>query len=281
MLMLRKEWHVLGTEVKKLFVREWLPEGAAAKACVLIIHGHGEHGERYNHVAEKMTDAGFAVVVYDLLGHGRSEGKRGHMSAMSAAIDDALRVMDDIQENHGDLPIIVYGHSMGGNIALNCALRRKPDIAGLILSSPWLRLAFKPPAVKEWIGKAVARILPTLSMSTGLKERDLFRPSDLNIPSMTEDSLSHTTITPRAYLEVQQAGEWALKHAEELQAPLLLLHGSGDNITSFDASAGLARKLVDRCEWIPCEDGRHELHNDVGSGEVIDRMIVWINNRLS
>lgn len=279
--MLREEWHVLGTEAKKLYVRVWLPDTGRPRALILIVHGHGEHGERYRYVAERMTSAGFAVAAYDLQGHGRSEGKRGHMSAMDAAIDDTLRVMEEVRERCADIPVVLYGHSMGGNIALNCALRRKPDIEALILTSPWLKLAFNPPAIKEWIGKGVARVLPTLPMSTGLKPEDLFRPSDLDIPPITDDPLNHTTITPRAYMEVQSAGEWALRNGAELSVPLLLLHGNSDRITSFEASRRLASDLGSRCDWQPREGGLHELHNDKDGRVTIDLIIDWIHQRLS
>ncbi|MFD0589866.1 alpha/beta hydrolase [Paenibacillus sp. GCM10027627] len=278
--MLREQWVALGTEAKNIYVREWLPESTRPKAVVLIVHGHGEHGERYQYVAEQLTAADFAVVALDQLGHGRSEGKRGHMSAMSAAIDDVIRIMDEAVERHPGLPFFLYGHSMGGNIALNCAIRRKPEIKGLILTSPWLRLAFKPNAIKEWLGRGVAAVFPSLPMSSGLKPDDLFRPSDLGIRPLHEDPLNHTTITPRTYLEVQAAGEWALRHGKELHVPLLLMHGTSDRVTSYSASKELAESLPGKCEWHSMDDGLHELHNDAGGRERVALVVDWMERQL-
>src|SRR5690606_693305 len=151
------------------------------------------------------------------------------------------------------------------NIALNCAIRTKPAIRGLILTSPWLRLAFKPPAVKEWIGRRLASIWPTLPMSTGLKEEDLFHNDGTEaskLLSMKSDPLCHTTLTPRAFIEIQDAGEWAIKHGSDLHVPLLLLYGTSDRITSFVASEELANRMKGGCDWQPWRDGLHELHND-------------------
>lgn len=278
--MERKEWLTLGAKAKSIYVREWLPASGQPKAIVCIIHGQGEHGERYRGVAEQMTEAGYIVVAYDQLGHGRSEGKRGHISAMSAAIDDAMRLMEEAKDRHPGLPMMLYGHSMGGNIALNCALQRKPEIIGLILTSPWLKLAFKPSAVKEWLGRYVAFLLPTLPMSTGLKSEDLFRPSELCIPPIQDDPLNHTTITPKAYLEVQSSGEWALRHGHELHVPLLLMHGTADRVTSFKASKELADSLQERCEWHAKEGGLHELHNDKDGKESIRFIVEWMERQL-
>lgn len=279
--MLRKEWHVLGSEARSLYVRGWQPAEKRAKGIVLIVHGHGEHGERYSFVAKEMTEAGYIVIAFDLQGHGRSEGKRGHMRAMNATIDDVVKVMEDARDRHRDLPIVLYGHSMGGNIALNCALRRKPDIQALILTSPWLRLAFRPPAIKEWLGRGAAIILPTLPMSTGLKQEDLFRQSELGIPPIADDPLNHSIITPRAYIEVQSAGEWALQNGSELHVPLMLLHGNADRVTSYDASKQLADELGIRCNWFAREGGLHELHNDVDGNETVGIIVNWIDRQLS
>lgn len=279
--MLREEWQSQGTSGRKLFVREWSPDGSLPKAVVVIVHGHGEHGERYRHVAERMTDSELVVVGYDLQGHGRSEGVRGHIVSMDETIDDAMAVLAEARERHPGLPVFLYGHSMGGNIALNTAIRRRPDLQALIISSPWLRLAFKPPAVKEWLGRGVAKLWPALSMASGLKPEDLFRPSDLNILPIQEDPLSHTTITPKAYLEVQQAGEWALRNGRQLTMPLLLLHGEADRVTSYESSKQLTASLGGRCEWISVEGGLHELHNDVGGERTIGAIIDWIHRQLA
>jgi alpha-beta hydrolase superfamily lysophospholipase len=203
---------------------------------------------------------------------------------MEAAIADMTVMLEQCAKRHPDAPIFLYGHSMGGNIALNCALRTKPAIEGLILTSPWLRLAFKPPAVKEWIGRGLSSIWPSMPMSTGLKEEDLFLQdgSERKLRlSMKGDSLSHTTLTPKAYVEIHDAGEWAIKHGAELHVPLLLLHGTEDRITSFEASRQLAEAAGDGCLWRPWQGGLHELHNDSQGDETITYIMAWMNDKLN
>ncbi|QNK56252.1 alpha/beta hydrolase [Paenibacillus sp. PAMC21692] len=279
----RTEWRVLGTGVNDLFVREWLPAAGKPKAVICLAHGHGEHGERYAHVAKELAADGYAIIAYDHYGHGRSQGKRGHMLSMEAAIADLTLMLEQCAKRHVEIPIFLYGHSMGGNIALNCAIRTKPDLAGLVLTSPWLRLAFKPPAVKEWLGRRLATFWPALPMSTGLKEEDLFRQNGTEASrsrSMKGDPLSHTTITPRAFTEIQDAGEWAIKHGNELHVPLLLLHGTADRVTSYAASKELADGMREGCDWNSWQDGLHELHNDLQGGEAIACIKAWMNDKL-
>ncbi|WP_424767367.1 lysophospholipase [Paenibacillus sp. sgz302251] len=280
MQMQRKEWEFSGTEDAVLFVREWRPLDREVRAVVCLLHGLGEHGDRYGHVAEHMTEAGFALIAFDQHGHGRSSGKRGHLLSLEAAASDAARIIEAAGQRHPGVPVFLYGHSMGGNVALNCALRFKPPIRGLILTSPWLRLAFKPNQGMDWIGRRLVKWMPMLQLQTGLKPEDLFRPGYAKASPIKDDPFSHTNTTLRTYIEVGAGGEWALAHADRLQVPMLLLHGSTDRITSFEASRQLADRLGRQCEWRLWEGGYHELHNDVQGEQAILEIIDWLERQL-
>ncbi len=282
MRMLRLERRLKGVGEAQLYVREWLPDSAddtEVKAVVCVLHGMGEHGERFSHVAERLTSHGFAVVAMDQFGHGHSSGKRGHMLSIEATISEAGLMIADAGSRHPGLPLFLYGHSMGGNIALNCALRLHPKLTGLILSSPWLRLAFQPPEVKLWLARRLASIVPALQQSTGLKTGDLYRSGNPHAASIVNDELYHKKITVRTFNEIQRAGEWAIEHIDEIDVPVLIIHGTADRITSFQASKELAARLGERCAWLPVEGGYHELHNDIDGEHTIVQMIDWIDRR--
>ena len=61
----------------RLKVQRW-NEIQAPTRSLIIIHGLGEHQDRYKHVAAHFSKDGFQVYSYDQRGHGQSEGKRGH-----------------------------------------------------------------------------------------------------------------------------------------------------------------------------------------------------------
>ncbi|WP_029192350.1 alpha/beta hydrolase [Paenibacillus harenae] len=277
--MRREEWKIIGAKATELFVREWQPDVQRARAVVCIVHGIGEHGDRYGHVASSMTEAGFAVIALDLHGHGRSSGKRGHIHSLGAAASDAALIIEAAEDRHPGVPVFLYGHSMGGNVALSCALRYKPQIRGLILTSPWLRLAFKPNPAVEWIGRKLARVMPALQQSTGLNPADLYRPG-YPAAAPIADPLCHTKITLRTYTEIAAGGEWALSHSDLLHVPLLLMHGTSDRITSFEASRQLAESLGGQCRFAVSEGGYHELHNDSDGEKTIAGIINWIELQL-
>lgn len=278
--MLRDEWVITGAKGSQIFLREWKSETIETKAVVCLVHGMGEHGDRYGHVAAQLTAAGFVLIALDQQGHGRSSGKRGHLHSLGAAVSDAALMIEEAGKRHPGTPIFLYGHSMGGNVALNCALRLQPPIRGLILTSPWLQLAFKPHPAVEWFGRKLVAVVPKMHQSTGLNPADLFRPGyDLAAP-IVEDPLCHTKITLQTYMEITAAGEWAIAHASSLQVPLLLMHGTSDRVTSFEASALVAERIGDQCYFRRWDGGYHELHNDLEGKEAVQELIDWLEEQL-
>lgn len=276
--MREEEWELSARDGQRLYARTWLPDGAPAQAAVCLVHGMGEHSGRYRTVAERLTEAGFAVLAYDQRGHGRSPGPRGHAPSIGALAADAAVLIDAAGAMRPGLPRILYGHSMGANVALNAALRLAPPVSGLVLSSPWLRLAMNTPAPKLWLGRAIARIWPQFAQSTGIRAADLFRP-DRPPDSYAPDPLSHKRITAGMFTALEAAGEWALANAGLLRVPLLLMHGTADRITSFEASRELAARVGTSARFLPFEGGYHELHNDLEREEVLNVMAAWIKAR--
>ena len=128
------------------YVRAWLGAARPPKAAIMLVHGHGEHVARYDHVAAALTEKGYAMLGFDLRGHGKSGGPRGHTPSYDALMDDIASFSQQTDQRYAGLPRFLYGHSLGGNLVLNYALRRKPDLHGVIATGPWLKLAFDPPA---------------------------------------------------------------------------------------------------------------------------------------
>ena len=109
------------------------------KAVVILIHGMGEYARRYERsVIPALHQASIRVLCFDQFGHGRSSGKRGAHPGFEILLDCVNHVITLESSRNSDLPVILYGHSMGGNVAANYALRRPGKIDGLILTSPFL-----------------------------------------------------------------------------------------------------------------------------------------------
>ena len=118
-----------------LATKTWTPEGTPT-AAVLVVHGFAEHVGRYEHVAAKLTEAGYLVHAYDLRGHGRSSGTRGHMESLDGLLADLGVAHGDLAAAHPDLPIVLLGHSIGGADRCWPTWRASPPTASMPRWSP-------------------------------------------------------------------------------------------------------------------------------------------------
>jgi len=273
------------------YFQGWQPEGAP-KAVICLVHGLGEHTGRYAHVAATLNAAGYAVLGFDLRGHGKSEGLRGHTPTYDALMDDIGRLLDEAEARYPGKPRFLYGHSLGGNLVLNYALRRHltpiplssqerggggrgASVTGVISTSPGLRVATPPPALQVLLAKVMNKLNPGMQMANGLALDGLARDPEV-IRAYTSDPLVHNKISVRLALGMLEAGEWALAHAAEFPVPLLLVHGSADKLTSAAASQEFAAKVRGDCTLRIWDGFYHETHNEPEKAEVLGDMVEWL-----
>lgn len=262
----------------KFYVLGWEPD-QKPKAVVYLIHGHGEHVGRFAHVGEAFTKAGYVLVGFDARGHGKSGGPRGHTPSYDALMDDIADFMAQMETRYPGLPRFLYGHSMGGNEVINFALRRKPSLVGVIATDPWLKLAFDPPAMQVLLGRMMNNIAPGFTQKSGLDTAALSRNPNV-VKAYNDDPLVHDKISARLYIGMYESGLWALDHAAEFPLPLLLMHGTGDRLTSSEASRQFAERGGKNITWRAWDGFYHEIHNEPEKAEVIKVMIDWLNAHL-
>ena len=262
-----------------LLGRIWQTTGKP-KGIVNLVHGLGEHSGRYAHVAEALTKAGYNLIGFDLRGHGLSEGPLGHTPDYEHIMDDVALFMQKSNEFFGsDHPNFLYGHSLGGTIVLNYALRRKPNLNGVISTDPALRLSFEPPKIKLVLGKIMANLMPTFSMNNALDVNALARDAAI-VKAYQDDVLVHDRLSAKLVMELFDSGKYALEHTADWTLPLLLMHGSEDRISSCQASEEFAQKAGDIVTFKQWDGFYHEIHNDFGKEEVIAFMIDWLNGHI-
>ncbi len=269
----------------------WQPE-TSSRAVVCLVHGLGEHTGRYAHVAAVLNDAGYAVLGFDLRGHGKSGGKRGHTPTYDTLMDDIAHLLDEAATRYPGLPRFLYGHSLGGNLVINYALRRcsfatdtvtlsaaeqSRRVSGVIATSPGLRVANPLPPLQVTLAKVMNKLQPGMQMANGLALDGLARDPEV-IRAYTNDPLVHNKISVRLATGMLDAGEWALAHAAEFPLPLLLVHGTKDILTSAKASEEFAaRAPASRCTLKLWEGFYHETHNEPEKAEVLAYMVDWLN----
>lgn len=249
---------------------------------VCLIHGIGEYAGRFRRVTEAMGRAGIAVVSMDLRGHGRSEGARGHCAPRQEVLKDMDALMETVQEFYPSLPLILYGHSMGGNLTLDYRCRGTyNDLpAAYVITSPWLRLVHPIPRPIYHTVKALAHVAPTMTF------RAAARPEDLGNPAYVLPYLQDPLVHPRVsmlcacdgYLTGQALETGTLEdNGRAGQIPCLLLHGTLDKICDIEGSRRFAaRQNPDFFTFEEIPGGYHELHNGTPEGKTGDEIIQHI-----
>ena len=268
----------------QLFIRENTPPPDSLgtsqyKSIICLIHGFGEHSGRYAHVADFFNKQGYAVVAMDNRGHGKSEGKRGHAPSFESYLDDIEVFLTDTKQRLNDVPMFLYGHSMGGNLVLNYALRRKPTILrGLVATSPWIQLAFEPKPIMITMGKIMRSIVPTFSQSSGLDANTISRDKAV-VDAYINDPLVHSTITASAGMGMTDAAAFLNTYSGAMPIPTLMVHGTADGLISQPASEAFSKRVsnVDYKKW----DGLfHETHNEPEKLEVLNYILGWLDSKV-
>jgi alpha-beta hydrolase superfamily lysophospholipase len=255
-----------------LYVRVWrAPE---AKATVLVSHGHGEHGGRYEHVAARLNREGWDVIVPDHRGHGQSGGVRGHVLRWAEYAEDLDMAARKLAAP--GLPWALIGHSMGGLIAVDYALTHQTKLKALVLSSPLLKLAFPVPPLKAIVGRALSNLIPALNLPTGLDSKAVSRDASV-VAAYEADKLVHDRASTRWFTEMVSALAQAEKRAGELQIPVLVFHAGGDQLTDPEGSRVFFKNLTAKERHFKEWPGLyHEIFNEPEKEQVFDEMIAWL-----
>jgi len=247
------------------------------RGVVILVHGLGDHGGRLAHIGAALVEARFSVLTPDMRGSGRSDGQRGYAPSYDQLIDE-LDEWVAWTKGLGAGAVVLYGQSMGANLAARVALRRADgDLAGLVLSSPLLRLARRPPRWKLVVGQFARRLSPRLSMHTGIVSDQLTADPEL-VAQVRADPLRHRRITPPVFFGMVESGEYILAHASQLTLPMLIMHGQLDSIASLEAGQELAERTAPHSRWVYWPGARHELHNDCDRAAVIATVIDWLES---
>ena len=258
----------------KLFFSLWKPS-TKPRAIICIVHGLGEHSGRYQEWAEKFTTCGYVVCAIDYRGHGKASGKRGH-ARYKRLYEDVDCLLNEAGNHFPGIPKILYGHSLGGSIALNFLIDRQPKLTGIIITSPWMRLTFQPELWKLLAVRVFKILLPRLTINNNLDANDLSRDNNIAI-KYNSDPLVHNKISLQLIYDAIQYGKLLIGKGYRINIPLLLMHGTSDKITFCKSSELFVRNTGRYTTYKFWNNGSHELHNDIIKNEVFEFVTTWLN----
>jgi alpha-beta hydrolase superfamily lysophospholipase len=258
----------------QLFFRHW--EAQAPRAVVVLAHGMGEHTGRYAGMAEHFGKRGIAMLGADFPGFGRSSGKRGHAPGLDTLLDTLDIVLERAASAYPGVPVFLLGQSMGGLLALTYALDRKPSLAGILATSPWIRVRKMPPPPVMALARLMRRVYPSYTQSNGLDPRDFSRDPAV-AAAYREDPLTHDRVSAGIGFSLLEAGLRIDVLEGPFPFPLLLTHGTADPLTDPSATEALSRRLTGPVTLRLWDGFYHETHLEPEKGEVLDFLANWID----
>lgn len=265
-----------GCHARRIVWESWSPAGDQPhRGVVTLAHGYGEHMGRYEHVAARLTAAGFQVYALDHHGHGRSEGARGKVSLADAVTDlDELIVSVAIEHNPG-LPQFLLGHSMGGAIALRYAMRFQQRLGGLVVTAPLAAVDGGP--VLQALARALGVIVPWLPVNAvdpALVSRD-----PAVVQAYVADPLNyHGRISASVAREFILNTRSLPQDVRAITLPTLLLWGDHDRLCPPRGSEAVAAKIGSEDLTTKAYPGLvHEIMNEPEQAQVLDDIVAWLD----
>ncbi|MBW2031595.1 MAG: lysophospholipase [Deltaproteobacteria bacterium] len=230
---------------------------------IAIVHGIGEHSGRYGNVVDTLLPKGISIWALDLRGHGKSEGKRGHIRSFDEYISDVLSLIHTIKEKKGDdTKCFLLGHSMGGLVAICFGLKYPDLIDGLIVSSPALGLAVEVPTVKRVLGNLMSRVFPSFTMANGLDVSMLSHDEQV-VKAYIKDPLVHDRVSARWFTEILNAMEYVNSSVTKFKIPILMQIARDDHLTDPLVSEEFFERLTVRDKTLRVYEGLyHEIYNE-------------------
>ncbi|OGB35283.1 MAG: alpha/beta hydrolase [Burkholderiales bacterium RIFCSPLOWO2_12_FULL_61_40] len=262
-----------------IVIQDWpLEAEVALRGVVVIVHGLGEHAGRYEHVARRLNQWGFAVRGYDQCGHGESGGVRGGLPTDTRLLDDLADIVDSTRAHMAKgTPLILLGHSLGGLVVARFVALAVRPVDGVVLSSPALDPGLS--GFQKWLVAVLPRIVPDLRVGNGLKPQFISHDPAV-VAAYQADRLVHDRISARLALFIATTGPSTIAMAGQWTVPTLLLYAGDDRLVNPQGSRAFAAAAP--AQWVRavCFDRLyHEIFNESDATPVFDTLKAWLDQR--
>lgn len=277
MAVKRFESHVQGSKGHELHLQAWVPD--EIRGNILITHGQAEHSDCYQRLAEELAREGWRVFAWDLIGHGRSEGRRGYVDHFSTYVKDLATVVKHLrQHNEIKKPFILFAHSMGGLITMEALLDEDlGEVSAAVFSSPAFGFAIEVPPAKKLLAQVANRLFPQLTVYNEVSYNVLSRDEEM-LRHYERDTLRHSRISSAAFYGLLEGFERILKDAHLIQIPVFFQLPGEDQLISTPASKEVFEKLPNPKNRIEIyHESFHEIYNDLDRERVISDLKNFIN----
>lgn len=295
----------------EIYLRQWKKESTKPRAIVQIAHGMAEHIGRYHHFAQFLLDKNIFVIGNDHRGHGKTGERMGvfgyfaEKDGFDRVVTDLRNVTKYIKKQFPNIPLFLFGHSLGSFLTRRYIQIYNDDVDGVILSgtggNPRLTLKIGKTLAKyeKWkIGKKEPSHLMNRivfgSYNKGFENvKSKFTWLSRN-EKVVEDYLADPYcgfICSASFFYDLLTGLERIhqdQHIQQIRKNLPFLFVSGDKDPVGANSLGV-KKVVKQyqkhgmkdIEVIFYPDARHEVLNEINQAEIYDDILDWIDRKLS
>ena len=253
--------------------------GRRSRARVVIVHGYAEHAGRYAWLREALVAAGCDCDLFDLRGHGRSGGSRGHVARFADYVDDLNRIVAcaEAAPRAASYPLFVIAHSLGGLVALEYVRLHPETIDGLVASSPFLAPAFRLPLLVDQLAALAARLVPLGTVKNRIEPAALSHEPSV-AQAYSSDPLVFDTVTLGWWREVRRTQDELFEHASDIRLPVLFLLAQADRIADWQRAAAIFERLGSTDKSLKMYPNFfHEVLNEVGRDLVLHDLLTWVD----
>ena len=269
----------IASDGDNIAVQDWpLAQGRTLRGVVILVHGLGEHAGRYDLVARRLNEWGFAVRGYDQYGHGESGGARGGLPDDNRLLSDLADIIDStrVRMKKGT-PLILIGHSMGGLVAGRFVSLNVRPVDALVMSSPALDAGLN--SLQKLMVAVLPKIMPNLQVNNGLNANYISHDPAV-VHAYQIDKLVHDRISARLARFIAEAGPATVAAAPGWKLPTLLMYAGADKLVNPRGSAAFAAAAPRQVVTTRCFDALyHEIFNERDASPVFDTLKAWLDQR--
>lgn len=263
-----------------MYYQIWRPV-SAAKAVILVVHGAGEHCDRYRHFAEYFTARGYAVAALDHPGHGKSDGIPGFIGRFDDYIETLRAFQQRVDNNFPQLPKVLLGHSMGGLVSALYLLEKQDEFVGCVMSGPLIKSELAPGAVQMVAVRVLSVLLPRLGILS-LDPKGVSRDPEVVADYVDDPLVHHGKFSVRWVRELFAAMNRIQERAADITLPMLIMHGGQDSMTSPAGSHLLHDRISSASKSLKIYDELyHEIFLEPEKEQVLGDLLAWMDELLT
>lgn len=261
-----------------LFAQRWWPASAYPQAVVIFIHSWADHSGRYHEIAEYLTKGQYAAYSFDFVGHGQSEGYRGHIPDFQHWVMDLTTFIGVVQSELRSVPIFLVGYGVGGCVAAHYLTAHQHEIDGVIFNASALVVSKDISRFKIMLAWLIGGIIPKLPLA-GLPPNQISRVAEEQQAYDADPLVYHGKMNAGTGKELLLANLAIGKSLPYISIPLLVLQGSADTLVSPEGGTAvynLAQSVDKELELYP--DALHDLLHEQEKEAVFTRIRGWLDS---